>query len=607
MSKTRSTKPKFHNKREGRRPRRGAERPPRERGEKRTHSAIAYEGISCDSVRSWLFSTPKKLSTAPHIGEGKADYREWQVKSYEGTGREANGYIMSRDTTTREVYETAECLLDGFHDHSKHFFHHVAASGTRRGWELDRWVPMYHGLWYGKLPHANPDALVEAGLLEKREHTFAVGGDRRSAEYRIAPNVQAWLDEVLFLSLDGGAWFNRFTGSTTTRKAKTHVTDENNHRYPDPVVKGMKGIETVKVNRAGGRTFVAKRRRAYKDAQESFYELSGLTFVEASKRVNEARNEGWPMPIDGAEWKAYRETEKAHSRYTVDLAALLGIARQVKEDLGGGIVECYAAYEPQSTGRITDKGILAQSASRGMKAALFAIPNVFNYDMVSSQPRMLRVWFERYDLPIDPLHDLLETNKHEHAAHVGLTVDGWKRAIMALIMSAVLFRSLQTGTKRGGTFRGDLPRIIAENAIGDPAQAYKVFRSYVQPLHKQLERWRRYLVEEWIPEHVQYNSKGRFVKNAAGMLFYLDERKNGEVKPKSVRELKRKLPAFLLQGQESFFIHTLVALAPDYGFRPMANEHDGLITEGRIPEAAIEAAKRVTGMSYVDLVLKDLA
>ena len=49
--------------------------------------------------------------------------------------------------------------------------------------------------------------------------------------------------------------------------------------------------------------------------------------------------------------------------------------------------------------------------------------------------------------------------------------------------------------------------------------------------------------------------------------------------------------AHILQGMEACFIHTLTLLADTYGFVPLVNEHDGLITLGKIQDEAKQAAR----------------
>ncbi|AWR87060.1 hypothetical protein Mtai_v1c18260 [Meiothermus taiwanensis WR-220] len=91
--------------------------------------------------------------------------------------------------------------------------------------------------------------------------------------------------------------------------------------------------------------------------------------------------------------------------------------------------------------------------------------------------------------------------------------------------------------------------------------------------------------------------KGKqYVKNAVGMHFCLSEYKKGE--------LRRKLAAFILQGREALFVHTLAALSEKYGYTVIAHEHDGLVTLEEIPHAAVEEAQNLTGMPEVRLLEK---
>ena len=54
--------------------------------------------------------------------------------------------------------------------------------------------------------------------------------------------------------------------------------------------------------------------------------------------------------------------------------------------------------------------------------------------------------------------------------------------------------------------------------------------------------------------------------------------------------------AHVVQGIEAGFIHTLTALSGSYGFKVIGNEHDGIITIGEIPPAAVERAKELFGL-----------
>ena len=120
-----------------------------------------------------------------------------------------------------------------------------------------------------------------------------------------------------------------------------------------------------------------------------------------------------------------------------------------------------------------------------------------------------------------------------------------------------------------------------------------------------------------------------YIKNDCERIFLLDstdeiESKKGK-KPrfykrmlseknkhgKSIKRLSnkatRQLSSFLLQGKESYFIHSLTDLVVKSGNTVVQNEFDGIITKYPIDPALIEKAKTLTQMLYVKLELKPLS
>ena len=65
---------------------------------------------------------------------------------------------------------------------------------------------------------------------------------------------------------------------------------------------------------------------------------------------------------------------------------------------------------------------------------------------------------------------------------------------------------------------------------------------------------------------------------------------------KTIKKIKRSLTAFILQGQESCFIHNLTILCSKNGIPVYKNEHDGLITGKKIPDSLIEKAAKKANM-----------
>jgi hypothetical protein len=122
------------------------------------------------------------------------------------------------------------------------------------------------------------------------------------------------------------------------------------------------------------------------------------------------------------------------------------------------------------------------------------------------------------------------------------------------------------------------------------------------------------LLSEWWDEHKQPGGpKGWKMDNASGVSFYPDTWDEGH-------ERETKAMAWFLQGLEAAFIHSLTILSKArpfdvaYGFKVVANEHDGLITDGEIPGVAgeeeseiVERAREMSGFHRAELKEKPFA
>ncbi len=65
-----------------------------------------------------------------------------------------------------------------------------------------------------------------------------------------------------------------------------------------------------------------------------------------------------------------------------------------------------------------------------------------------------------------------------------------------------------------------------------------------------------------------------------------------------------KVSAFLLQGLEAAFTYAIIEISPQFDYEVLANEHDGVVVEGEIPEEAQDLAKFVSGFQAAQLVPK---
>lgn len=94
-----------------------------------------------------------------------------------------------------------------------------------------------------------------------------------------------------------------------------------------------------------------------------------------------------------------------------------------------------------------------------------------------------------------------------------------------------------------------------------------------------------------------------YVTNAIGMERKIEKTSKGNITANSLVSLS----CFIITGIERAFITSIILLSKKYGFRVVADEHDGVITIGEIPDEAIEEVKKLSGFELAEFGKKDLA
>jgi hypothetical protein len=100
-------------------------------------------------------------------------------------------------------------------------------------------------------------------------------------------------------------------------------------------------------------------------------------------------------------------------------------------------------------------------------------------------------------------------------------------------------------------------------------------------------------------------SRKNYINNRCEVGFYLGDYSNKQGKIINKTDLRRKLAAYFLQGQEAGFIHHLTILSKKYNFTVLSNQHDGLVTQGEIPAEAVIEASQLSGLKYAQLEKKN--
>ncbi|MBD1843984.1 hypothetical protein H6F89_11350 [Cyanobacteria bacterium FACHB-63] len=265
-----------------------------------------------------------------------------------------------------------------------------------------------------------------------------------------------------------------------------------------------------------------------------------------------------------------------------------------------GDIWCYRpSFEPQSTGRITERGGFQSCTTEMKQAAFYGIRDVFNFDMRSSQPNLLIILLERAGLDSSWLREYISNkdNKFIYAERAGLLVGAWKKCLLAAIMGSPFPTKKQRNNPGNGY--SSIADYVWEAVAADKDAKYLVtlgkLQKVLQPLLKVMAQWHKLLIEDAKQNPFQVG-KEYFVRNEAGCVFPLKDYLNEQGELINKEELKRRLAAFHLQGMEALIVHTLTGLAEEFGFRVLSNQHDGLVVLGRIPDAAVQRTLEITGI-----------
>lgn len=468
------------------------------------------------------------------------------------------GYIIKRQKDFEDRVQYIDRLLHPFNADTRHFFKHVLVSGlTPRRLFDGGWVPVYSKLIIARLRKADAKALRDAGLLVTKPYDTRAG---RCYEYRVAYDVVERYVEMAPATVEGYVRQKKvdlFTGKPTERIERSEHYDDNRKPHPQLIRTAMNTIEW-----------------SYFDAEAVERHLARLK--ANYERIKAA------CPSKSVAYK------RARGEYLNDKHCFIAVMNQNPEHIGGGIYRYRPAYRVQMSGRISEAGGGLQSCSREMKqAARGRIENMRNYDLRGSQPNGLIQLFEEAGIDTSWLRAYVSNPraKYAYADAVGLSVDEWKRILCAVFMGANLPKNVR---RSNGAVQKTLCEAVGWRWADQQSILDKVV-DVIGELKDRIDEWHVYLRTTFIAENVKVCRGGRYVENAAGMRFYVD-RVTGNW------ALGAQLAAFLLQGQEAAFVHQLTALAPKFGFEVIANEHDGLIVIGEIPQEAVKIAAAQSGL-----------
>ena len=537
---------------------------------------------------------------------------EENTKLYHG-----RGYILKKYMVPKVVYDYVWGLTRGAKNQKKRrkyhkFISHILANMLIKSKEIidtpekDFFVPIYSRLIDKKFSRDFDLTILKKNkLIEVKPHNT---GNHESREFRI-PNdifngVVKKMECILDMTPKGDdlTFVNLMTGKKVETKSTLYQSSNSvkNFNIPMIIKKSMGSLQPSPINLKNTIKWVKKMKRKY-DHEKDLFE----------KRIEKCD--------DTKLYVIYRKEYRTHwGRYLNDLSSLNVIQSNNPTETGRftkkghPIFKVKVPYRIQKSGRLSEASGGFQSASRVMKhMSIINIPNLYNYDIKSSQAFILLQEMEKYGIKCDWLWNYLDTKdaKNFYAKKTGLPVDIWKKCFYAVIMGA-----------KSKTTKGNIYEII-ENYFKDDKITYKTYKRFLSvaaKLIKATKKWRDTLFSNPIKEHVSIYKGHMRWKNACGMIFkdyYILDKEdpkhslvdiNGIKNNRKSPECKRQLAAFILQGQEAFFIHWLTVLCSKHRIPVYRNEHDGLITGKKLPAKIIEIASIKSGFKEANIVIKPI-
>ena len=555
-----------------------------------------------------------------------------------GRGKPPHPYDISE---RREAF--IEATLVPFDEDTRRFFRHVLVSffealKTSRNpsygrTERDReersqgYAPIDSKFIEKYFRQANWRALRDAGLIDVLPYSRE---EKLAYRYRPAPafveefrraGMPESAEEAELIAKEGRV--NVTSGEKARGTVKTHYTDENGRRYPPLIDAGLRAMEECPI--------------VY-GAKESEGILHHLHL-----RYRQLLDTGW-KPSDGVphpKWEP--EGSRAYHRYANDERCAAALLVQGFRHVRDGLAIYKPAYRIASSGRTAQAGGGLQSCSGEMKGAAYLGLSAYgydvrNYDMVAAHPSLYTDLAREAGLAADWMEGYLAKPhvRQFYADALMLETSDWKWLTLAVLMAGyvpqpeevaepsnwyrlrnvtvvkiiddvVWARMEKEGLLQrvGGTGkkRMSLTKRSKKGYWQARYEYYNRFYLFTRDMRQGIDQWLDHLIMVGVKQGRSSNFDGlTYVTNKAGL-----KKGFGEVpeNPVERQHLASELAAFILQGAEAATIHALASLGEKYGFSPVANEHDGLITLGPVPEAAVREAAEMAGVDPAAVTLEE--
>ena len=259
----------------------------------------------------------------------------------------------------------------------------------------------------------------------------------------------------------------------------------------------------------------------------------------------------------------------------------------------------------EKSGRVTDLSGMVGMTREMKEAAFIGNTHVYNYDLVASQQSITALVCEAWGIDPSPIRTF---DRAALMDATGMHKEDAKALIYATFFGAVVPVSAAQGAtmkKPDGspvTVHATLER-VAEYSDLSLEELYNKTAPVLRPISDTMQAVAAYYMGPFFDAHASKGGRaGRVLRNASGITTpRLDV---------SDRDERNDAIVHLLQGTEAAVGHALISIQDKYNYRVLLHEHDGVVTEGRIPPSAVQEALRLVteaagfDVTGLELVLK---
>jgi hypothetical protein len=301
------------------------------------------------------------------------------------------------------------------------------------------------------------------------------------------------------------------------------------------------------------------------------------------------------LQMDAGREKHYRRRTRLEMQVQKIQNKLKHVLRQwhmsVYDGISGGELLKYSvAYQGSTTGRMFEQGGGIQNLPRRFKAMAYHDVYVTNYDVRSCHIAIIGQLCREEGVVLPWTEDYVNNKdaKHEHAKVAKVPVDIWKACLIGFYYGAVLGNNSKTRIHQ--TIWDYLEEHEEGYTPDHITEYYNRFVQFATPYLLEREQWFNLIETTLIKKYTVKSNNVQCLRNACGAIQPLDSFANN-----------REIAMFICQGLESAFVNHLMLLGKDYGYTPRALEHDGLIVDFSIPEAAVTKARELSGFHVAQL------